>query len=241
MHQNIKAMCRIGHVDGVILDAEDHKLAFEMRNLYLECVSHLLCDDTFRVHVLLVPGMWTDHFVVPATEDPDLDQAVERFTGNSVGPLDMIVIMGKNLSTTARTEDEMTEIVVADISEHINRLWPIADRSSGWVGPHLGWACIAGMLTTAHPILKEHGHGIDQIRAKTVSRVMSNRRYKSVQDFRDENGCSVVAINRICDRLVSTNGEYIAVPARVVDLVEAGRTMCCEIIDEMSVRPIGIV
>jgi len=230
-----------GHVFAV----SDHSLAVEMRDLYLECASHLVRDEAFRIHVLMMPDMQADHFVVSAGDDPDLDQAVERMTGKAVGPMDCIAVLGRDVLGMLRNEDEMTEIVVADIAQHVNRLWPVADRASGWVGPHLSLAAIRGMLTMAHPILRSSGgqsevaHGI---MADTLKDMASHMyRYASIDGLRRENGPAVAAVDKICQRVAQTNGEYLSLPVRIVDIVDAGRALLSSVMDEMDVRPVGLI
>jgi len=230
---------------GHVFSISDHSPAIEMRDLYLECASHLVRDEAFRIHVLMMPDMHSDHFVVSAGDDPDLDRAVERMTGNTVGPMDCIAVLGSDVLGMHRNEDEMTEIVLADIAQHINRLWPVADRSSGWVGPHLSLAAIRGMLTMAHPILRstagqtEAAHGIMADALKGMASHMY--RYASVDGLRRENAPAVAAVDRICKRVAETNGEYLSLPVRITDIVDAGRALLSSVLDEMDVRPVGVI
>lgn len=232
-------------VVGVVFNTANHPHAIEMRDLYLECVSHLLQDDMFRFHVLMMPGMWGEHFIVSAGEDPDLDAAVEHMTGNTVGPLDCIAVLGRDLLSTLRSEDEMTEVVAADVARHVNNLWPMADRSTGWVGPHLGRAAIAGMLTMAHPILRSEGY-VTEVTSRIKydafgAMVSEDYRYTSVEGLRRENAPAIESVDRICERVAATNGEYLSLPVRVADLIDAGRSLLSTVLDDMEVRPVGVI
>jgi len=230
---------------GHVFSVSDHSVAIEMRDLYLECVSHLVRDEAFRFHVLMMPNMKCDHFVVSAGDDPEMDEAVERMTGKAVGPMDCIAVLGDDVLGMLRTEDEMTEIVVADIAQHVNRLWPVADRSSGWVGPHLSLAAIRGMITMAHPILRSmsgQSEAAQGIMADTLKDMASHMyRYASVDSLRRENGPAVAAVDQICKRVAETNGEYLSLPVRITDIVDAGRTLLSSVLDEMDVRPVGVI
>jgi hypothetical protein len=228
-------------VVGVVFNTADFPYALEMRDLYLECVSHLLQDDMFRFHVLMMPGMWGEHFTVTAGDDPDLDAAVERMTGSPVGPMDCIAVLGRDVLTNLRSEDEMTELVVADIARHVNRLWPVADRSSGWVGPHLGRTAVAGMLSMAHPVMRSASQSA-RIKDEVLCAMVSEEyRYSSVDGLRRENGPAVEAVDLICDRVAKTNGEFLSLPVRIADLIDAGRSLLSSVLDDMEVRPVGVI
>jgi len=232
-------------VMGVVFDTANFPIALEMRDMYLECVSHLLQDDMFGFHVLMMPGMWGEHFVVAAGDDPDLDEAVERMTGTPVGPMDCIAVLGRDVLTKRRNEDEMTELVANDIAKHVNRLWPMAERSTGWVGSHLGRAAVAGMLTMAHPILRGAAYLADvtsRLKSNALGTMVTEEyRYTSVEGLRRENGPAVEAVDRICDRAAATNGEYLSLPVRVADLIDAGRSLLSTVLDDMEVRPNGVI
>lgn len=228
-------------VSGVVFDVDSFPIALEMRDLYVECAGHLLKDDSFRMHILMMPGRWGAHFVEAAGNDPELDAAVERMTAQKVGPTDCIVILGRDVLSTWRSEDEMTEIVAADIAAHVNALWPVADRSTGWVGPHLGQAALMGMLLKAHPVLRTYRENIEHLKEQTIRAMAMEIGYPSVELLRRENKAAIDAVGLICDRVGFTNGEYLSLPVRVADLVDAGRCMISSIIDDMECRPVGII
>lgn len=228
-------------ISGVVFDVDSFPIAVEMRDLYLECVSHLIRDEAFRLHTLMMPGRWGEHFVEVGGNDPELDAAIERLTGSRVESMDCIIVLGRDILSVRRNEDEMTEIVAADLSIFVNMAWSIADRSTGWVGSHLGMTAVLGMLTMAHPILRAGGDRIARLKDEVITAMAAKAGYTSAQDMSRENGPAAEAVGLVCDRVTATNGEYLSLPVRLIDLVDAGRGLLSRIIDDMVARPIGIV
>jgi hypothetical protein len=219
----------------------------EAHALYVECLSHLLDDETCTFHVLMAPNMGGPHQVFGA--DDGMEEIVAAVTGAEVGPLDCVVVLTKHILESDMTEDEMATAVLADISTHIGRIWPVADRSVGWCGRQIGWSALAGMFASAHPILSAmplsgFGQSLhEQIRDVSV-RSMRDEKYggkDGAERMQAENGAAVEAIDLVLAASKATTGGLISLPTRVVDLVEAAKRMVSNTLDDMEVRPVGIV
>lgn len=233
------------HPAGFVFDVSRYSSSIAMRDLYLECASYLVTED-IRVHALMMPGMPGETFVISAGEDPDFDIAVERTCGVEVRMSDCIAVMYRNFLSTERTEDEMLELVAADVAEHTSAIWSFSDREVGGVLTFLKRATIAAILLMAHPsinILDETKKAVgDRLKARIANALLTEYLpFRSPATFRREQRLALAAVDMIVARAAATNGEYILLPARVADLVDAGRTLLSGVLDDMEIRPISLV
>ncbi len=98
-------------------------LAAKMMDLYRESVEAILEDDTMVFHVLPMADV-AKTFISSKGADPDLDKTAEAACGTTLNDMDCVVVLGSDVLGAQRSEEEMVEIAVGHIEQHINVIWP---------------------------------------------------------------------------------------------------------------------
>lgn len=211
-------------------------LAVEMTALYREVVAGIVDDDATAFHVLPIPDFEGDSFISSKGIDPDLDMAAEAICGIPMNDTDCVVVLGKGVLEEHRNEEEMVEIVIDHIEQHINSVWEVGDPNMGWVNRPITSALISSLLTCAHPVLSLIDYDdemVIKVKDKAITSVTQHRFHANPQ--------TKAAIERICEEAAGTNGGYLALPVRVSDLVSASQEIFCDVVDRMETRPMGTV
>ncbi|NTF17460.1 hypothetical protein G6L37_03435 [Agrobacterium rubi] len=213
-------------------------LALQMVDLYSDCVRQVINDDEVRYHLVAMPEMAGSHYVfsVCAGEE-DLADDVERLLGVEIGPDDCIVLLGREMLGKERNEDEMMKIVLADMALHLDRLWPVADETSGWIGSYIGYAAIASIIGSAHDVLKmlaPHGAVVEEIKTTSEEALMADKRFRDPKMEIPQNRLAFEAIDLVCDKALETQGCYITLPNTSRNLRNAAKSLFIETVDGMS-------
>lgn len=227
---------KTGHID---------PLALQMGDLYSECVRQVISDDEIRFHVVLMPDMTGSHFLFAAgaPEEEDLANDVEMILGIDIGPDDCIVLLGRQMLQIERNEDEMMEIVLGDIALHIDRVWPVADRSSGWMGSYIGYAAISSIIASAHNVLKMLAPSdalISRIKDRAEEGLKGDKRIRCAYRELAQNRPAFEAIEMVCDTAHETQGCYMTLPNTARNLRNTAKTLFIETVDSMG-RPFRTV
>ncbi|MGS4989928.1 hypothetical protein ACVDG9_18335 [Roseibium sp. RP-7] len=98
-------------------------IAIEMADLYRESVAAILEDDTMVFHVLPMTDV-AGTFISSMGVDPDLDKSAEAICGTTLNYMDCVVVLGSDILREHRTGEEMAEIAIGHIEQHINTVWP---------------------------------------------------------------------------------------------------------------------
>lgn len=215
---------------------DGERLAREMTSLYEESVRSIFNDDTMVFHIVPMADFDGDSFISSSGTDPDLDMAAEAICGTQVNDMDCVVVLGSDVLGQPRTEDEMAQVAIEHLSEHIDSVWNVTDSDMGWVKKPIGSTVIAGLLTCAHPVLSaidDDGEIISRVKDRAITELVRNKHQANQQ--------ATQAITKICEEAAETNGGYLALPANVNDLISASREVFCNTVDRMESRPMGVV
>jgi hypothetical protein len=219
--------------------AELEPLARQMGDLYEECIRQVISDDEVRFHVVRMPEMTGSHFVFSANapEEEDLANAVENIFGVEVGPDDCIILLGRELLLQDRNEDEMMEIVLADIALHLDRLWPVADSTCGWMGSYIGVAALASIIACSHDVLKMLSPPdalVNRIKDLASDAIRHDKRLRTPKLEIAQNRSAFDAIEMVCDHAYETQGAYLTLPNTARTLRNAAKSVFIEIVDGMA-------
>jgi len=215
-------------------------------DLYRECVGQILEDWEMQVHVLMMPEMRGTNLVYTADEEEDIAASVEAITGTQVGALDMIVVIGKDLLDREVGEDEMLEIAMNDLAVHLDKLWPVADRTAGWAGKHIGWAAVAATISGAHGVLRllEPAEAImERIQDAANSGMVGEIRMKSgkMELMMEQNRTAFEAVRVICRTAFDTYGDYLPLPADGRRIAETAKAIFLQSTDSLPASPRGVL
>jgi hypothetical protein len=213
-------------------------LARQMGDLYKECIRQVISDDEVRFHVVLMPEMTGSHYVFSANvaEEEDLANAVENILGVDVGPDDCIVLLGREMLRKDRNEDEMMEVVLADIALHIDRLWPVADETCGWMGSYIGVATLASIIACSHDVLKMLSPPealVTRIKDMASNAIRNDKRLRTPKLEIPQNRAAFDAIEMVCDHAFETQGVYLTLPNTARTLRNAAKGVFIETVDGM--------
>lgn len=213
-------------------------LALQMVDLYSDCVRQVISDDEVIFHLLPMPEMEGSHYIFTVADgEDDLADDVENVLGVNVGPDDCIVLLGKMLLGVERNEDEMMQIVLSDIAVHLDRLWPVADETVGWVGDYIGYAALASIIASAHDVLKmlsPPGIAVEEIKTTSENALLADKRIRDPRLEIPQNRPAFEAIEQICDRALETQGSYLTLPNTSRNLRSAAKALLIEVVDGMS-------
>lgn len=219
-----------------VATTEGERLAREMTSLYQESVRSIFDDDSMVFHIVPMADYDGESFISSSGTDPDLDMAAEAICGTQVNEMDCVVVLGSDVLGQPRTEDEMAQVAIDHLSQHIDSVWSVTDSDMGWVKKPIGSTVIAGLLTCAHPVLSaidDDGEIISRVKDRAITELVRNKHQANKQ--------ATQAITKICEEAAETNGGYLALPANVNDLISASREVFCNTVDRMESRPMGIV
>lgn len=214
----------------------------EAIDLYLECCRQVLLEEDFGIHVLAMLGCPEATTVYCPSEDDAIGRAVERLTGRTVSDGDMVVVLGDPLLDGGLGETEMLEVALADIATHIDCLWPIADRSTGWLGRHIGWAAAAGVMAGAHAVLRmmEPAETVmERIKDAAGKSIVTEVRHRIGEERQSQLTArpALEAVEHICDTATETHGEYVSLPAAGHVIAEAAKSLFLDAVDSMVCSP----
>lgn len=225
-------------VKGVVSDQNAKIQAVAMRDLYKECVSQLINQGSMKFHVLMMPSMMGNHFTYAMRDEDGFDQAIADLLNVQVLRSDCVVILGHDILTSDLSEDQMMEIVIADVALHIDRLSPVADKSTGWVGSYIGWSTVAAVLAAAHPVLRMLEPEIflnDRIKnAGIISIIQDQRTPKSDSQ---KHRAAFQAIEEICTMVDDEKGGFITLPATGAEISSAAIAFFHEVVNRMENPP----
>lgn len=208
--------------------------------LYRECFSQIIRDDAFKLHVLMMPNMTGKNVVYTASNDEDMAASVAALTKVSVGPDDMVVIVGDDMLDGPLTEDDMLLLVMADVAQHIDCLHPVADRTLGKFGRHIGWAVVASVILGSHDLLRmveDDMDLIDRVKKSAHNGIEKEARAKGPGDFNtvlDQNKNLMVAVDKVCDAAFETYGDYTSLPASGAVIAMAAKNLLQNVSNEMT-------
>lgn len=217
-------------------------LARQMGDLYSECIRQVISDDEVKFHVVMMPEMSGSHFVFSANvpEEEDFADGIEAILGIDIGPDDCIVLLGQQMLQTERNEDEMMEIVLADVALHLDRLWPVTDATAGWMGRYIGVASIASIIACSHDVLKMMSPAdaivtrIKDMATKAILNDVRVLRFHAPHLEMAQNRQTFEAIELVCDNAFDTQGCYLTLPVTARTLRNTAKSMFLEVVDGMS-------
>lgn len=213
-------------------------LARQMVDLYGDCIRQVINDDEVIFHLVPMPDMKGSHYVFSVSDGEDhLADDVEGILGVDVGPDDCIVLLGQMILGVERNEDEMMQIVLADVAVHLDRLWPVADETAGWMGAYIGFAAIASIIASAHDVLKmlaPQGLVVEQIKLTSEKAILADKRLRDPKLEIPQNRPAFEAVYLVCDKANETQGCFITLPNTARNLRNAAKALFIETVDGMS-------
>jgi len=216
------------------------------RDLYLECCRQVIRSDDFNIHALMTPGMAGTSIVYVAEDEEGLAEEVEALTGAEVEEGDMVVLLGRDILEGDHGETEMLELALGDIAGHINRIWPAADRTSGKLGRHIGWAAVAGIIAGSHPVLRllePNDTIMERIKDTAGDGIVAEIRGRTKDDRQAvlQNRPAMEAVENICNEALETYGNYISLPATGSAIATAAKSVFLSAVDSMVHAPTFIL
>ncbi len=230
---------KVSQVPAIKVGGQLSHLARQMGDLYQDCIRQVICDDEVQFHVVMMPEMTGSHYVFSANapEEEELVNAVESILGVEVGQDDCIVLLGREMLHKERNEDEMMEIVLADISMHLDRLWPVADPTCGWIGSYIGVAALASIIACSHDVLKMLSPPealVTRIKDMASNAIRHDKRLRTPKLEIPQNRAAFEAIEMVCDHAFETQGSYLTLPNTARTLRNAAKSVFIETVDGMS-------
>lgn len=212
------------------------------RDLYLECCRQVIRPDDFTIHALMMPAMAGSTIVYTVEESEGMAEEVEALTGNEVCEGDMVVVLGRDLLDGDLGENEMLEMALADIANHINSVWPTADRTSGRIGRHIGWAAVAGIIAGSHPVLRllePNDAVMDRIKDAAGDGIIAEIKGRTKDDRQAvlQNRPAMEAVETVCNQALETYGNYISLPATGLTIAAAAKSTFLSAVDSMVHPP----
>lgn len=204
---------------------QEHKASTQ---LYLECINQVMQDPDIDVHVLLSPGVSGDNQVYTAESEEDLSEEIETITGRSVLPMDMIVVIGRDVLDGGLTEDEMLEVAMRDVGVHINNLWPIADPEAGWAKDEIGQAAISATLVSAHEVIRmadDHGAAVERVKYRAEAAMLEKMKMSKggLHQKIAEDKQTFQILEMTCKQAFETLGKYMDLPATAENIAISAR------------------
>lgn len=213
-------------------------LARQMVDLYSDCIRQVINDDEVMYHLVPMPEMTGSHYVFTIADGEDeLANDVERLLGVEIGPDDCVVLLGQMMLGVERNEDEMMQIVLADIAVHLDRLWPVADETAGWMGAYIGYAAIASIIASAHDVLKmlaPQGIVVEEVKITSEKAILSDKRIRDAKLEIPQNRCAFEAIYLVCDKALESQGCFLTLPNTSRNLRNAAKALFIETVDGMN-------
>lgn len=227
-------------------DLDTNSLQAGNVDLYKECCGQVVRADDFGVHVLMMPGLKEPTLVIPADDHDDFGSEVARLTGKEVEAGDMIVLMGDAFADEEWGENEMMEVVLSDVAEHINTLWPVADRSTGWIGTHIGWAAVASVIAGAHQVLRmldPCDAVIDRIKDATGKGIVDELKFRASDPRQSmlQARPAMEAVESVCAQALETHGDYLSLPTNGRAIANAAKAIFLDAVDGMVQAPKAIL
>lgn len=233
-------------VSTYIADKEATPAQLGSRDLYIECCRQMVRADDFGIHVLMMRNMKGASMTLHVDGDSSLTEDVAALTGAKVAEGDMVVMLGEDLLNGDLSEDEMMEVALADIARHIDHCWPVADKSTGWLGSHLGWATVAAVIAGAHAVLRmfEPADAVMSRIKDAAGKVIVDEtrfRHSDARLAALQNRPALEAVENVCDQAFKTHGDYLSLPAKGAAIADAAKSIFMEAVDCMVTPPKTIV
>lgn len=234
------------HVPVIKSREEVSLLARQMGDLYRECVGQVLRGEEVRFHIVKMPDMTGLHYVYGARneEDEGFIGDIEKILGVEVKENDCVVLLGREMLSVERNEDEMMEIVLMDIAVHLDRLWPVADVTTGWIGHYIGRAAIAAIIASAHDVLKmltPEDALVSRIKDMAGDGLLNDNRIKSPQQETKQNRPAFDAIDLVCEQARETQGCYLTLPVTARQISNTAKSLFLDVVGGMKVQPRGLI
>jgi hypothetical protein len=208
-----------------------------MRDLYKECVSRILQDQSVRFHVIMMPGMTGHHFTFCMADEDEMCQDIADLQNVDINENDCVVILGHDILSNEASEDEMMETVIGDIAFHLSRISPVTERETGWYGKYIGWSAIASVIVSSHPIIRAFGDVAEfneRIKNAGNDSIVNDQRSKASDCFQDQNRAAFEAIERICDLSLEESGGYITLPTTAKEMTAVATGYYHEAVNSMA-------
>lgn len=226
-------------VPAILKSGEVGLLAQQMYDLYVDCLRQVIRDDHIQFHVAMMPALTGGRQIhtVRGEQDEDFATDVATVLGTEIADNDCIVLLDEEILSVARDEDQMLEKVLFDVAHHLERVFPVADKASGWPGQYIGAAAIAAVIASSHDVLK----------MLTPSEVLINRIKNEAQNAMT-NDIRVVdrvlaaitnrpadeAIERVCDLAMDTQGDYLTLPVTCSQIAQTAKRLFHEVVDTVE-------
>lgn len=214
-------------------------LALGMRDLYMECVSRILKDDSVRFHVIMMPSMTGDHYTYCMNDEEDMCHHVAELLNVDINHNDCVVVLGRDFLGNEISEDDMLQTVITDLALHLARISPVTERETGWYGKYIGWAAVASVVSAAHPIIRALGatsYLNDCIKNAANKSILAHQTRAS-EFAADLNRCAFEAIERVCDLAHEECGGYISLPTTAAEISEVATAYYHEAVNSMAMVP----
>jgi hypothetical protein len=218
---------------GAIFDTANFPIAVEMKDLYSSCLDAVLQDDDMKFHVVMRPMEPGDHYFLAAGDDAELEDGIDRIVGKAVGEHDSIIVLCRGFLTVERTRTEMMKLVIKDVCDYINDNYAMAEPAAGAVGSMLSWVATTRTLSNLLGLEGDDmvGTTMQEFKQATVSPISGNIARIGLAN-QAPNHFDI--LERLCDRITETNGCFLSLPIKMMDIVDSGRSMISSVLDERA-------
>jgi hypothetical protein len=225
-------------VPAILKSGEVGLLAQNMYDLYTNCLRQVVADDNVRFHVAMMPSLTARQIhTVRGEQDEDFATDMAAILDTEIADNDCIILLDAEILSVARDEDQMLEKVLFDVGLHLERIFPVEDGASGWVGQYIGAAAICSVIASAHDVLKmlspaetlinrikDEGHKAMLNDFRVIDRAVWGKRNRPAQE----------AIEDVCDMALATHGGYLTLPTTCYQIAQTAKQLFHEIVDTVD-------
>jgi hypothetical protein len=225
-------------VPAILKSGEVGLLAQQMYDLYTDCLRQVVADENVRFHVAIMPSLTSRQIhTVRGEQDEDFATDIAAILNTEIADNDCIILLDTEILSVGRNEDEMLEKVLFDVGLHLQRVFPVEDGASGWVGHYIGAAAICSVIASAHDVLKMLSPAetlINRIKDEAQNGVLNDFRVIDRAIDAKRNRPALEAIEEVCDRSLATHGGYLTLPATCYQIAQTAKQLFHEIVDTVE-------
>lgn len=225
----VPAICKTGEVG---------LLQQQMYDLYTDCLRQVIDDENIRFHVAMMPSLKARQIhTVRGEQDEDFATDMAAILQTEIADNDCVIFLDAEILSIPRDEDQMLEKVLFDVGLHLERIFPIEDGASGWVGQYIGAAAICSVVATAHDVLKMLSPPdslINRIKDEAQNAMLNDIRVVDRAVEAKRNRPAQEAIEEVCDRALATHGGYLTLPASCYQIAQTAKQLFHEIVDTVE-------
>lgn len=225
-------------VPSIETDARPGSLAQQMFDLYKNCLGQVIADENIRFHVAMMPSLTARQIhTVRGEQDEDFATDMAAILKVEIADNDCIILLDAEILSVPRDEDQMLEKVLFDVGLHLERVFPVEDSASGWVGQYIGAAAICSVIASAHDVLKMLSPAevlINRIKDEAQIAMLNDIRVVNRAQEGKRNRPAQNAIEEVCDMALATHGGYLTLPTNCYNIAQTAKQIFHDVVDTVE-------